>query len=120
MLNIDISTMSIIELSEHLVEIKKHKTRVIKAIEQRKKLDKKIVIKELKDHAKSRGFSWEELFGAKTASAAKTGRKSHKSAPKYRNPKNPEQTWTGRGPVPRWIRVLRDNGITLEQLLIPE
>ncbi|MBO4227675.1 H-NS family nucleoid-associated regulatory protein [Bradyrhizobium neotropicale] len=27
-----------------------------------------------------------------------------KVLPKYRNPKNPSQTWTGRGKQPRWLR----------------
>ena len=27
-----------------------------------------------------------------------------KVLPKYRNPKNPAQTWTGRGKQPRWLR----------------
>ena len=29
--------------------------------------------------------------------------KNTKVAPKYRNPENPEQTWTGRGKAPAWI-----------------
>ncbi|WP_346016210.1 H-NS histone family protein [Bradyrhizobium sp. C-145] len=24
--------------------------------------------------------------------------------PKYRNPKNPAETWSGRGRLPRWLR----------------
>ena len=39
-----------------------------------------------------------QLFGGK-ASGGGTG----KVAPKYRNPANPEQTWTGRGKRPRWF-----------------
>ena len=27
-----------------------------------------------------------------------------KVAPKYRNPNNPRQTWSGRGKQPRWLR----------------
>ena len=39
------------------------------------------------------------------ARAARTGRASaSKLPPKYRNPGNPEQTWTGRGPRPQWFR----------------
>ena len=40
-----------------------------------------------------------------------------KVAPKYRNPANPEQTWTGRGKSPLWVLDLKKTG-TLESALI--
>lgn len=40
-----------------------------------------------------------------------------KIAPKYRNPANPDQTWTGRGVSPTWIQELKAAG-TLESALI--
>lgn len=40
-----------------------------------------------------------------------------KIAPKYRNPSNPEQTWTGRGVSPVWVQELKTAG-TLENALI--
>ncbi len=52
---------------------------------------------------------------------AKSGKKSTlagaKVAPKYRNPTNPEQTWTGRGVSPKWIADLKTAG-TLDSALI--
>lgn len=44
--------------------------------------------------AKAHGFELDELFGR--------GGKS-KVAVKYCDPKNPENTWTGRGRMPRWL-----------------
>ena len=38
--------------------------------------------------------------------------------PKYRNPNNPQDTWTGRGRQPRWVSELLEQGYTLEQLKI--
>ena len=32
-----------------------------------------------------------------------------KVLPKYRNPENPEETWTGRGRSPAWVASLREN-----------
>ena len=32
-----------------------------------------------------------------------------KVLPKYSNPENPEETWTGRGKSPAWIASLREN-----------
>ena len=48
------------------------------------------------DMAKEHGFDIRELMD---------GRKKGKGtvAVKYRDPKNPENTWTGRGRMPRWM-----------------
>jgi DNA-binding protein H-NS len=40
----------------------------------------------------------------------KPARKGGKVAIKYRNPDNPENTWTGRGVMPRWLRDLLNSG----------
>ncbi len=55
---------------------------------------------------------------AKTRRVAKkaTGTRG-KVAPKYRNPANAEQTWTGRGKAPLWAQELRTAG-TLETAVI--
>ncbi|TAL87637.1 MAG: H-NS histone family protein [Rhodanobacter sp.] len=49
------------------------------------------------------------------------GAKGSKSvvAPKYRNPENATQTWSGRGKRPLWfVQALKKRGITAESLLI--
>lgn len=54
----------------------------------------------------------------KTPKAAKKGTLTGKKvAPKYRNPANHEQTWTGRGVSPTWVQALKAAG-TLESALI--
>ncbi len=37
---------------------------------------------------------------------------------KYRNPKNPAETWSGRGKQPRWLRAQLRSGKKLENFLI--
>ena len=55
---------------------------------------------------------------SKKKSTAKKSTNAGKTvAPKYRNPANPEQTWTGRGKSPTWITELKAAG-TLESALI--
>jgi len=49
---------------------------------------------------------------AKRASAGK------KVAPKYRDPSNPANTWTGRGRMPQWVQALNAAG-TLASAQIP-
>jgi DNA-binding protein H-NS len=49
--------------------------------------------------------------GPKAAKAAKKGALAGKKvAPKYRNPSNAEQTWTGRGVSPTWVQELKTAG----------
>jgi DNA-binding protein H-NS len=38
--------------------------------------------------------------------------------PKYRNPKNPEETWAGRGKQPRWLAAQLRTGKKLDDFLI--
>ena len=58
---------------------------------------------------------------AKAGKAPKAAKKGvlagKKVAPKYRNPVNPEQTWTGRGVSPTWVQALKAAG-TLDSALI--
>ena len=47
----------------------------------------------------------------KAPKAAKKGTLAGKKvAPKYRNPSNSEQTWTGRGVSPTWVQELKTAG----------
>jgi DNA-binding protein H-NS len=68
---------------------------------QRAKIEKQAVERaalkqKLMDVAKEAGFDIRDLFGP--------GRKGKGSvAIKYRDPKNPANTWTGRGRMPRWM-----------------
>lgn len=68
------------------------------------------------------GYTFEELFGS-TASAPRATRKAVKKAgrkvpPKYRNPANKDEVWSGRGRRPRWFAELVDKGTDPEKLLI--
>ena len=56
--------------------------------------------------------------GPKAPKAAKKGTLAGKKvAPKYRNPANADQTWTGRGVSPTWVQELKTAG-TLDTALI--
>ena len=54
----------------------------------------------------------------KKARKAAKGRSTGKVPPKYRNPANEKDTWTGRGRQPRWVAAEIANGRKLEDLLI--
>jgi DNA-binding protein H-NS len=40
--------------------------------------------------------------------------------PKFRNPKPPHQTWSGRGRQPRWVSKMLEAGKSLDDLRIPK
>lgn len=40
-----------------------------------------------------------------------------RTPPKYINPNNPDQTWSGRGKRPKWLLELDERGISLEPLV---
>jgi DNA-binding protein H-NS len=62
--------------------------------------------------AKARGLTLDDVFG-------KHGRAKGSVAAKYRDPKHPENTWTGRGRMPRWMVAATKGGkVRKEDFLI--
>ena len=120
---IDLNAFSSRELDALITEAKRRKA-VLKKRKPIASIRKRIV-----DFATAEGYSIEELFGGKTAATKKRapakkvatkarGRKLGKVAPKYRNPANPAETWTGRGKHPRWMAALVKKGKKPEDFLI--
>jgi DNA-binding protein H-NS len=51
--------------------------------------------------------------------SSKRGRRPYpKVVPKYRNPKNPVETWAGRGKQPRWLTAQLRAGKRIDDFLI--
>jgi len=124
---IDISKLSLAELNALSAKLAKRKEKLEKS--QLEKVRAKVIAMLRKE-----GFTLQDLVGSGSASsAARQGRKGkaaskakgkaagtgRKIAPKYRNPNNPAEVWTGRGVSPKWVRDLLAQGMTKEQLLIP-
>jgi len=66
---------------------------------------------------KGAGLSIDEVYPRRGGKAAKSPKAS--VAPKYRNPENAAQTWSGRGKRPLWFSgALKKKGVTAESLLI--
>ena len=53
-----------------------------------------------------------------SCTSPRAGRKLGKVAPKYRNPANPKETWSGRGKHPRWMAALIAKGKKADDFLI--
>jgi DNA-binding protein H-NS len=77
-----------------------------RALKERQSSKRREVVAKIREMAASIGVTVEINEGEKPA----TGKRGGKVAPKYRNPNDPEQTWTGRGMKPRWLQALMDQG----------
>ena len=114
---IDLNDLSQKELATLITKAKRRKT----ALAKRKPIT--TVRARIRALAKSEGYTIEELFGGTgaTRTAAKkstAGRKLGKVPPKYRNPGNKDETWTGRGKQPRWLAAEVAKGKKVEDFLI--
>lgn len=91
-MHIDLGNLSTEELSTLIANAERQRKKV-----QRQKIG--AVRQQVAALAKQHGYTIEELFGS-----AKGARKlTAKVAAKYRNPANPDKTWSGRGKRPRWF-----------------
>lgn len=92
----DLEKMSYAELGEMEAQIERLKT-------EKQNAERISLRQRLTDLAKQHGFNIHELFAR--------GRKGKGTvAVKYRDSKNPGNTWTGRGRMPRWMTAATKGG----------
>ncbi len=102
-----------VDLNEmELYELKKLQKDVTKAIESYEDRKRKEALAEVDALARERGFTIEQLVGVAPTRSRKP------VAPKYANPADPSQTWTGRGRKPKWVVAALNAGKTLDDLAI--
>jgi DNA-binding protein H-NS len=113
-------------IATKIAALKKQQEALLKKEQALKaKAHDKVLVK-IVQMAKDAGFTTSDIANAfssgkpaktKTAKASKAGKKTGKVAPKYRNPANHAETWTGRGVSPKWVAELKAAG-TLDSALI--
>ncbi|OYW53635.1 MAG: hypothetical protein B7Y80_15145 [Hyphomicrobium sp. 32-62-53] len=99
------------------------KAKIEKALEAKKSAHVGQVRAQIHAQLEKAGLSVAEVLGHAAPSFApaslKRGpSKGSKVAAKFRNPKKPEQTWSGRGLKPRWLQEALDRGQKLETFRI--
>ena len=105
--------------SLNLRDLKSLQKKVDRAIATHEKRARKDALNAVKDKAKELGFSLKELVGGGDALSSKASTTSRAPAePKYRNPSDPTQTWSGRGRKPNWIKDAIDDGADIESMRI--
>src|SRR3546814_2450350 len=114
------AALSVRELDVLMAKVKQRKAAV------KKRKPNAAVRKRIAALVEKEGYSLAELFCGREErskvvaprAAAKKGRKLGKVAPKYRNPANAKETWSGRGLQPRWLAELVRQGRKAEEFLI--
>lgn len=109
-----------------LNELNRQKARIEAEIARRSQNSKRDLLKKVQKLAAEAGVPLSELLGekkerkttAKTATPKKVRNSKGKVAPKYRNPADTTQTWTGRGRQPLWVAAYVSGGKQITDLLI--
>jgi DNA-binding protein H-NS len=101
----DLNDLSFAELKQLSKDIDK----ALVTLEKRRKLEAQAAAKAV---AAEYGFRLDEILGGK----AGAGRSD--SLPQYADPRNPDQTWSGRGRRPNWVIAYLEEGVSLEDLKI--
>ena len=84
-------------------ELKEMETRIARLMIQKRDAERAELKEKLAALARESGFDLRELMNGGR------GRKGEVAA-KYRDPQNPENTWTGRGRMPRWMAAATKGG----------
>jgi DNA-binding protein H-NS len=112
--SIDLSQYSIEQLAD-LIQ------RADATIRSKKSETASVLRRQVDETAAALGISVSELLGLDKSSkrnASGAPKTTAKVAPKYRNTANSEQTWTGRGQKPVWLREAIEKGAKQEDFLI--
>ena len=109
MAKIDLERMTYAELSEL-------RDRVDAEMVETQASEKKALKAKMEALAAESGYSIEELIGG----TQRVGRKGSNGlvVVKYRNLKDPSQTWSGRGRKPNWLSEAVNSGKKIESFLV--
>ncbi|MEJ6403448.1 H-NS histone family protein [Yoonia sp. 2307UL14-13] len=103
-------------------ELEKLRADVDKALSKVANKEKKAALAAAQKAAAAHGFDLTEILGEDSA-PKKTRKKSvgpkKPGVPKYRNPDDNDQTWTGKGRQPDWFKKALAAGKTPEAMEIP-
>jgi DNA-binding protein H-NS len=105
---VDIKSLNHNQLNELITkaQVRQNELRKEKVSKLREKINALI---------KAEGFTFDDVFGAR---APKSKRAGTTVAPKYRNPADPAQTWSGRGKRPGWFNEALKAGKKEKDLLV--
>ena len=100
--------------THQLVHIQK---KIKTLIRKKKSAEKKALIEEFKKLATASGLSISDIAWADDGKKVRKTRTVAPSTRSFKNPENPDQTWTGRGRQPAWYIKAKEAGKTDDELL---
>ncbi|MGF1650460.1 MAG: H-NS family nucleoid-associated regulatory protein [Hyphomicrobiaceae bacterium] len=101
---IDLDAMSL----KDLIELEGRLKKAITVVKERERASLKQMFE---TEAQQRGFTLQELLAGRTT-------KGKTVAPKYQNPDNKAETWTGRGRKPKWLAAKLEDGANIDDFAI--
>ncbi|MCT4554741.1 MAG: H-NS histone family protein [Pelagimonas sp.] len=102
-MNIDLESLSHDELTKLISDAQK----ALKSLDARRRAEAK---RAAESAAKEFGFSLDDIVNSPS--------KGSKGVPKYANPADPTQTWTGRGRKPNWVIDALANGQSMDDFAL--
>jgi DNA-binding protein H-NS len=96
------------------LELRELIARAKSALIDREKADKEQALAQIHAIAKEAGVPLKELVKGLAGKSVKA------VAPRYRNPADASQVWTGRGIAPKWARSYQAAGTLDTTLIVPE
>lgn len=100
-------------------QLEKLAADVAKEIMSRATKQKDAAMKAAAKAAKEHGFDLSELLGeAPKKTKRKAAAPKPKLPPKFKNPENPKETWSGRGRQPEWYKAAIAKGTSPDALSV--
>ena len=96
-----------------LKDLRDLEKKIRNAITATKERERSQVRAKIEDLAAQSGFSMDELFNSR-----RNGSRIKTIVPKYMNPENASETWTGRGRKPKWLVSKLKKGAKIEQFAL--
>jgi len=95
-----------------LKELLAQKEELERQIAETRKKELAVAIAKVRALVEEHELTAEDIFGGKRAAGKKVKVTDKRSAvpPKFRNPQDATQTWTGRGKSPLWVQALKAAG----------
>lgn len=109
-MHLDLDTMS----RGELLTLRRDVDRALETLAER---EKRRALQAAQEAVAIYGFDLSDIAGL-AGPVRRKMRGGTKNPPRFRNPENPEQTWSGRGRKPQWLKDAEAQGHTVSEFAI--
>jgi len=125
----DVSKLSYTDLIKHREALEKQIEEAAALIQNKRSEELKVLADGYVKKAEAAGFSaaeaiealqpyWPKAHGGRKAKAAKDDGEPRVKVVNYRDPANPENTWSGRGRAAKWLAAYEEQGRSREEFKV--